>query len=391
MHCSHCGFENPVTHRFCGMCGTPLSQQPITAPGAHSTLSFISSTLEVARKTASTLSSQVPSRPAAVEEAPPSGHTTSDTHSVTASAHAPVSADRAASGASEPETEAEPSDLPAAKNYFTDAQEAESLEQFIARFQYTPPAEVEEEVDMTGEKPVLDGSGETQPPAPVGLSEEPAPVSEPPVGLSEEPAPVSEPQVGMEEPVPTEAAAVGSFSLEVPPPFATKSLRGKAAEPPRVLDLSVLPAKDAAGEGASEIQGLSFLGLDALPPVSSSKAESVAPRRRGWVLWVAVIVILSLAAFGFLEWRAETYQINGGPIGILKTQIGRLKSRMNAAGTHAPPTQTAPAAAPANSTPQPNSSGTGMQAAPSSNPHSSSPSNNPAGQSTANPSAPAPH
>ena len=158
----------------------------------------------------------------------------SDTHGVAASAHAPVLADRATSGTSEPETEAEPSNLPPAKNYFTDAQEAESLEQFIAGFQYTPPAEVEEEVDMTGEKPALDSSGENQPPAPVGLSEEPAPVAEPPARV--------------EEPAPPEAAAVESFSPEVPPPFATKSLRTKPAEPPRVLDLSVPPAKDAARE-----------------------------------------------------------------------------------------------------------------------------------------------
>ena len=40
MFCSNCGFENPAMHRFCGMCGTPLPQRPITAPGAQSTLSY---------------------------------------------------------------------------------------------------------------------------------------------------------------------------------------------------------------------------------------------------------------------------------------------------------------------------------------------------------------
>jgi hypothetical protein len=384
VHCSHCGFQNPATHRFCGMCGTPLSQQPIAAPAAHGVLSFTSSTLEVARKTASALSSQVPPRPAAVDKTPISQPTVPATPEATADAPTPASADLA-SGAFEPgqgmETEA--SNLPPAKNYFTDAQEAESLEQFIASFQYTPPSEVAEEFDMTGEKPVLDSSGDQQPPAPVGLSEEPAQVAEPPVSV--------------EERVPTEAAPVESFSPEVPPPFATKSLRTKPAEPPRVLDLSVPPAPNAAPEGAPQAQGLSLLGLDTPPPAATSKAEEATPRGRRWVLWVAVIVILCVAALGFLEWRAEMYQINYGPVGILKTQINRLKARMNAAGTPAPSTQNAPGAAPASANPQPNSSGTEMQTAPTPNPQNSNlnnpavPASKAANPGTANPSASVTH
>ena len=365
MHCSHCGFENPANHRYCGMCGTPLSQRPVAPPAAHSTLSFVSSTLEVARKASSTLSSHIASGPAAIEEAPMS----------------PPSAPANSDARAEQAGEAEPSNLPPADNYFTKAQEAESLEQFIAGFQYTPPAEVEEEVDMAGEKPVLDSSGDNQPPAPAGLSEEPPPVSALPVGV--------------EQPVPAEAAPVESFSLEVPPPFATKSLRAKPAEPPRVLDLSVPPAKDAAGEGAPHVERLSLLGLDAPPPVSPTKADDVAPRRSRWVLWVAVIVILSVAALGFLEWRAETYQINYGPVGILKTQIQRLRAWQNTVVPPAPSTGAAPGTAPANSTPQPNSSGPEMQTAPSPNPQSSNSGNTPEAPAnkpaTNSPSAPVTH
>ncbi len=40
MVCSSCGQENPSTNRFCGMCGTPLPQRPLTAPGAQSTVGF---------------------------------------------------------------------------------------------------------------------------------------------------------------------------------------------------------------------------------------------------------------------------------------------------------------------------------------------------------------
>ncbi|MGC2108801.1 MAG: zinc ribbon domain-containing protein, partial [Candidatus Korobacteraceae bacterium] len=46
MICSTCGYESPMGHRFCGMCGTPLPHRPLTAPGAQSTLSMTRVPLE---------------------------------------------------------------------------------------------------------------------------------------------------------------------------------------------------------------------------------------------------------------------------------------------------------------------------------------------------------
>ena len=66
----------------------------------------------------------------------------------------------------------------AGPNYFSQAEQAESLDQFIAGFHYTPPTE-EDEVTMTGDKPVLDGSTSYEPAAPISLSEAPS-VSETP-------------------------------------------------------------------------------------------------------------------------------------------------------------------------------------------------------------------
>ena len=382
MHCSHCGFENPAIHRFCGMCGTRLPQQPVLAPEARSTLSFSASTLEVLRRTSPTLSGPTPAiRGAALEEAA-SEPSTRAVPSAPPDATAPISDHP--SGAPELRPEAEPASCPPVENYFTKAQEAESLEQFIAGFQYTPPSE-EDEVDMTGEKPVLDGSGEYKPPEPASLSEEQPPVVEPPVSA--------------EEPLQPQTPG-GENIVEQPPPFATKSLRAMPSEPARVLDLSVPVAKEVPGNRTSGSPGLSALGLSDPAPVPSSEADNALPRRKHWWAWVSVIVILSLAALGFLEWRAETFQTSYGPISILKTELEHLRARKGAAvPTPAAPTQSSPQAAPAGPNPHPDTAVPELQSAPfpeqATNPNPGNspapPANTPANHGSANPSAPVTH
>ena len=101
------------------MCGTPLPQRPITAPGAQSTVDLTRHPVEVSHAVSSTVTSSHRSTPATIET-----------------------------------PEAQPSET-AGPNYFSQAEQAESLEQFIAGFRYTPPAE-EDEVTMTGAKPELD-------------------------------------------------------------------------------------------------------------------------------------------------------------------------------------------------------------------------------------------
>ena len=119
MFCTNCGFENPALHRFCGMCGTPLPQRPITAPGAQSTVGLTRLPLEVPQTTGSTVANVSNASAIETPETQPSGT--------------------------------------AGSAYFSQAEQAESLEQFIAGFRYTPPAE-EDEVTMTGNKPVLDST-----------------------------------------------------------------------------------------------------------------------------------------------------------------------------------------------------------------------------------------
>ncbi len=391
MHCSHCGFENPAIHRFCGMCGTRLPQQPVLAPEARSTLSFSASTLEVLRRTSPTLSGPTPAiRGAALEEAA-SEPSTRAVPSAPPDATAPISDHP--SGAPELRPEAEPASSPPVENYFTKAQEAESLEQFIAGFQYTPPSE-EDEVDMTGEKPVLDGSGEYKPPEPASLSEEQAPVVQVMAGAEEPVVPMASAEEPAAPPITPESFA------EQPPPFATKSLRAKAPEPARVPDLSVPVAKEVPGNRTSGSPGLSVLGLSDPAPVPSSEADNALPRRKHWWAWVSVIVILSLAALGFLEWRAETFQTSYGPISILKTELEHLRARKGAAvTTPAAPTKSSPQAAPAGPNPHPDTAVPELQSAPfpqpTTNPNPGNspapPANTPANQGSANPSAPVTH
>ncbi len=151
---------------------------------------------------------------------------------------------------------------------------------------------------MTGDKPVPDASGEHEPLVPVSFSEEQAPMAGP--------------LLSAEEPVSTEPPPVENV-VSQPPPFATKAPRTQAPERSRLLDLSVPPARAASRRRASSSRGLSVLGLDDPPPVSSYEAEHTVGRRRHGRSWVAAIVVVILAGLGFLAWQAEKSQSNQGP------------------------------------------------------------------------------
>jgi hypothetical protein len=301
--CSNCGFENPAAHRFCGMCGTPLPQPPITAPGAQSTVEFARSALEVPQTTSSTSAS-----------------------------------------------------------YFSQAEQAESLEQFIAGFRYTPPAE-EEEVTMTGDKPVLDPGTNDVPPTPVSVSDEPA-------SMAESRATVEEPRTP--QALPAEEAPVLETVVMEPPPFATKGIREQAPERSQFLDLSVPPVEETAKPAASSIVGPSFLGLSDAPASAAYIADEDAPHKSHWRAWAAVIVIFIFAGLGFLEWRAEKQQTENGPIGIMKMQIQRLKGK-SVVLAPASTTATTPESAQPGSTSQPSGSGPEMQVAPQQKPQTTNP------------------
>ncbi len=201
MLCSHCGFENPSGHRFCGMCGTPLPHRPLTAPGAVSTAGLTRHPAEVSQPAPSSSTNNL-STPSAIE------------------------------------TEIQPAET-TGPNYFSQAEQAQSLEQFIAGFHYTPPAE-EDEVTMTGAKPTLDSTTKYEPAAPISLSEEPS------VAEAEPPAKVGEQLLASEVAPPAEnIGEQPPLVATEPPPFATKGMKDQAPDRSRFLDDLSEPAKEA--------------------------------------------------------------------------------------------------------------------------------------------------
>jgi hypothetical protein len=329
-------------NRFCGMCGTPLPQKPITAPGAQSTLSFTRLPLEVRNASSSTVSNRTKS--AAVQEGltgAPAARSSAPSGTATTSAAKASVAKRQTSSS------------PAASNYFTQAEEAGSLEQFIAGFRYTPPSD-EEEVTMTGDKPVADGSS-IQAAEPTVLPEEPALPVDSPAAVSEQPR--------------QEVPYVESKVTE-PPPFAMKNARTEAPERSRFLDVDE-PATQESPVSEAPIGGPSFLGLSDTP-APYQETEIAAPRSH-WRAWLAVIVILIFTGLGYLEWRAEKNQSSNGPMEIMKMQIERLKGKKGAVITPAPSSNTTGESAPSDAQPRPSGAGPDMQVVPGQKPQTNTP------------------
>ena len=241
MFCTNCGFENPALHRFCGMCGTPLPQRPITAPGAQSTVGLTRTPVEASQPPVSTVAN-------------------------VSTAGAPVAIET---------PEAQPSGT-AGSAYFSQAEQAESLEQFIAGFRYTPPAE-EDEVTMTGAKPVLDSSTKYESPAPISISEEQTPVAEPPSNAAES---LHTQATAVDEDASTVESTVEQSPVVVtePPPFATKGIRERAPKRSDFLDFSE-PAEQPSSATSASIGGPSFLGLSDTPATPAYIAEVEAGRR----------------------------------------------------------------------------------------------------------------
>jgi hypothetical protein len=327
------------------MCGTPLPQRPMSTPGAQSTLGLTRVPMEASEANASApRNSSNLVVPAAIE-----GASRDDL--------------AAPQEGTKPDEDAPVEDVAdwnapttGTNNYFSKAEHAESLDQFIAGFHYTPPAE-QDEVTMTGGKPVLDSTAKYDQPVPGSVAE-----AEPPSPVEASLAPQTS---AVEEAPPAEAVAME------PPPFATKGTRPQASERSRFLDLSEPPAQGASASGTS-IGGPSFLGLSDAPMSPAYVVDDGAPRQSHWRAWTALIVIAIFAFLGIIEWRAEKAQSNNGPIGIMKMQIERLKGRKGALIT-APASSDSTEPAQPGSTVQPSGSGPEMQVAPQPKPQVTTP------------------
>ncbi len=299
MVCSSCGYENQAGHRFCGMCGTPLPQRPLTAPGAQSTLNFISAPRETTRST---------SGPAIAVADQPSE---SGPNSVSAS--------------SEGSARAMVPDVP--------------LHDYLRDFRYEPPSEPEE-VTMRSEATPLraaadEANGDGQP-----ASAEAAELGLPTARIEGTDDDVRE-RLGLDASGPEAALPERPAYLQV-------------AEPPK-------PARETAPKKKRTevtISGPSFLGLTDPPTIEvEDEAEPdpvhairtkilkdgtyLEPPRSRWRWGISVVVVLLVIGLSFLEWRSQSTQSDNGPVELIKAKIDSLRHRGLG---NAPETQPAPAA-----------------------------------------------
>lgn len=347
MVCSNCGSENPGVNRFCGMCGTPLPQRPITAPGAQSTLDLTRLPINASPTATSTVSDSAEAAPAAMESTRTGKVAATRRRAKKASPVAAQPGDAIATSELAAEEGAFSSAVPGGKNYFTDAEQAESLEQFIAGFHYTPPAG-EEELTMTGDKPVLDSGARYQPAAPMLMADD-----APATAVKEEPPVRVAPDV-LSTPPPMAMPKTPSASPGTSAPAETIPAK------PGFLELSDPPAQPQPVP--TTIGGPSFLGLSDPDVVATEEVEAL-PHRSHWRAWLALAIIVLFAGLALLEWRAESRQSNNGPMGVMKMQIERLKGKKGAVVTPVNPTETAPDGTPASTTPA-SPQNTNPQAAP---------------------------
>ncbi|HLI63687.1 MAG TPA: hypothetical protein VKV05_09825 [Terriglobales bacterium] len=290
MVCSACGFENPKAMRFCGMCGTPLPQRPLTAPGAHSTLNFTRVPMEGAVAGGQNAGSA------------PSSHTgrRTETRAPSATLADPrdLAEHRPASSAVPPVEELVP-DVP--------------LDEYLQSFQYRPPSEPIE-TTMRGETAAEE--------RPVAADKTPQPtsmVATTPVEAGTTPSTAEKPQQAS-----AFAAADGvesrlGLELEGPSDAAPAS-----ADRPRFLDIAE-PVKQPkpATSGTSTIVGPSFLGLsDAPPAVETIDFDAEEPARAShWRIWLAIALVVLFAGLGLMEWHAQAHQTNNGPVQLVQTEI----------------------------------------------------------------------
>src|SRR5580704_7313816 len=242
--CSACAYENAPGMRFCGMCGMPLPQRPLTAPGAHSTLNFTRVPVD-SRSTHERSISQTGA--GVVLEMPRDGRATSVEPPVAMTSETTTIAPTTAP---EPPPKELVPDVP--------------LEEYVQKFRYEPPKEPAE-ITMHGDEHVATPEGPAQAPINVESETQPAVRGENIVASSSAaevtPALATastaaaedvDTRLGLEPETPTEARIARPRFLDINEP--AKETRADA------------PAEaEPAANGGTTISGPSFLGLSDRP------------------------------------------------------------------------------------------------------------------------------
>jgi hypothetical protein len=329
--CSACGFDNPGAMRFCGMCGVPLPQRPITTPGAQSTLRFTRIPVDARSPLSERNANPVSSNPSSVSNTAASGVLENPPFSPPGPIRAadqavPASVQRDVAVPAEPPPKELVPDVP--------------LDEYVQKFHYEPPNDPAE-VTMRGEAHAAAPDHSTGPTI----------TNEPVVEATSGSSIVSGTSTDVK---PAAAAADQDSRLGLEPEAAAETHIPR----PRFLDINE-PPKETAKEssGTPTIAGPSFLGLNETP---QNWAEAVgvepgdyAPRSSHRRAWIAAVAVLVIAVLALLEWRAQRSETNDGPVEIIRTQIRNLRhGASQQGGSENSASATAPAGTDSNAKPE---------------------------------------
>jgi hypothetical protein len=293
--------------RFCGMCGMPLPQRPITAPGAQSTLNFTRVPVDP-RALRDSGASWQRSEGASPQPVPDTAEPTS----IRADVGSPVPPGGTSSSSAR--LEEAPREL--VPNV--------SLDEYVKRFRYEPPKDPAE-ITMRGDAHVGGAERESahQPAAPVSAAVENEVGASNTAASNPPPSPIATPpaaddvdsRLGLEPESSSEARIARPRFLDINQPAA--DTRSESAK-------EILPANS----GTSTIAGPSFLGLNEPQSWAQSigvEEGSYAPRNYHVRLWFALAILLLFAVLGYKEWRAQVYQSETGPVEVVRTKLNNWK------------------------------------------------------------------
>jgi zinc-ribbon domain/Sel1 repeat len=196
------------------------------------------------------------------------------------------------------------------------AAEDRELEEFVAQFRWTPPAETADELTMRSEVPVID---------------------------KEAPAEFHHPSFDGDEAPPPQAG---------PHPTGQEYYTSEGTAPrPRFLDVG-----DTSSGGRSQPvgSGSSILGIDATPAIVPPDVVARTSRRRWWLIGSILALVAIFGGLGYLEGRAQSTHAFRGPAEIAREgysdarQWLRKKIESMTAAQPGPAPETAKAIEPSN-------------------------------------------
>ena len=159
----------------------------------------------------------------------------------------------------------------------THTDEDRELQEYVARFRYTPPAETADELTMRGEVPLIDKAAPEQ---------------------------FHHPSFDDDVPPPPEAGPHPTGEEYYPP--------SHVAVRPHFLEIS--DEKPGADEGA-------------FPAMRGD--ESVTAPRSKWWLWTAIVaIVVVFGGLGFLEGRAQSTNAFRGPVEVVRDAYHHLRARL---------------------------------------------------------------